>query len=264
MRVGSLERGSICATLDIWMVSSFSTIPPGSPIRGRVWRLATLIPCTIIRESAGSTRNTSPILPLSRPVMTTTLSPFLILSFAIARHSQDLRGQRHDLHESARPQLAGDGAENARADRFALMSDEHGGIAVEADRAAIGATDLFCRANDNRAVYVALFDAAARDRFLHRNYDDIANRCGLALGAAQYFDALDSASAGVVGDVEICLHLNHAASPSFPIGSGGRSTAPSTGDAFPTSAPGRLGATSPRPPSTTQCLRFEMGRLSSI
>src|SRR5215831_20798262 len=105
------------------------------------------------------------------------------------------------------------------------MSNQHGGVAVEADRAAVGATDLFCRTNDNRTVYVSLFDAAARDRFLHRNYDDIADRCGLALGAAQYFDTLDSASAGVVGDVEICLHLNHAASSSFPIDSGGRSAA---------------------------------------
>src|SRR6516225_434080 len=199
----------------IWVVSSFSTIPPGSPMRGRVWRLATLTPCTITRASAGNTRRTSPDLPLSRPVMTTTLSPFLIFNFAIAwaLDSQDLRGQRHDPHEPTRPQLAGDRTENARADRLALMGDQHSGIAVEADRAAIGAADLLRRAHDDRTMHVALLNAATRDRLLNRNDNDVTNRCGLALGSAQYFDALDSARARVVSDVEVCLHLNHGASP---------------------------------------------------
>src|SRR5271169_5948280 len=194
------------------MVSSFSTIPPGSPMRGRVWRLATLTPA-----SAGNTRRTSPVLPLSRPVMTTTLSPFLIFNLAMAwaLYSQDLGGQRHDPHEPARPQLAGDRAKNARADRLALVGDQHGGVAVEADRAAIGPADLLRRAHDDRAMHVALLDAAARDRLLNRNDDDVSDRCGLALGSAQYFDALDSTCARVVGDVEVCLHLNHAASPLF-------------------------------------------------
>jgi hypothetical protein len=30
-----------------------------------------------------------------------------------------------------------------------------------------------------------------------------------ALGAAQHLDAHDTTSAGIVGDVEVCLHLNH-------------------------------------------------------
>src|ERR1700682_3509252 len=97
------------------MVNSFSTIPPGSPMRGRVWRFARWTPCTMARDSAGNTRSTSPVLPLSRPVMTITLSPFLIFNFAMATapDSQHLGGQRHDLHESARTQLASDRTEDA-------------------------------------------------------------------------------------------------------------------------------------------------------
>ena len=47
---------------------------------GLVWRLTRLTPATIARPSVGLTDVTSPERPLSRPVRTTTLSPFLILA----------------------------------------------------------------------------------------------------------------------------------------------------------------------------------------
>src|SRR6516225_12457471 len=139
------------------------------------------------------------------------------------------------------------------------MGDQHSGVAVEADRAAIGAADFLCCAHDDRAMHVALLDAAARDCLLDRNNDDVANRCGPALGSAQYLDALDTACAGVVGDVEIRLHLNHAASPLFSVRCAARSTVLSTAGATPAAATTRRPlATSSGPPSTTQCFRFEI------
>src|SRR6185437_3794278 len=196
---------------------SFSTMPPCWPGDWRVCRFTMLTPCTMTRSSATSTRSTSPLLPLSRPVRTTTLSPFLILSFAISEH---LGRQRHDLHELARAQLARDRPEDARADRLALLGDQHRGVAVEADRAAVRPADLLGRAHDHRLMHVALLDAAARDRLLDRDDDDVAHGGRLALRAAQHLDALDAPRARIVGHIEIGLHLDHDASP-LGAGSGG-------------------------------------------
>src|ERR1700719_1385918 len=190
-----------------------------------------LTPWTTTRSTSRSTRNTSPLLPLSRPVTTTTLSPFLILNFTAM--SEHLGRQRHDLHELARAQLARHRPEDARADRLALFRDEDRGIAVEADGAAVGAADLLRRAHDHRLVHIALLDAAARDRLLDRDDDDVAHRRRLALRAAQHLDALDATRAGIVGDIEIGLHLDHGAPPPAPSNA----------------------------PSTTQRLFFETGRL---
>src|SRR6201991_1160249 len=101
-------------------------------------------PCTIRRFSSRSTFRTSPVLPLSRPGITTTLSPFLIFSFVAIlpnpSRSEHFRCQRDDLHDLLRTELAGHRAEDAGADRLALLVDQHGRIAVEADRAAVGPT----------------------------------------------------------------------------------------------------------------------------
>src|SRR5205085_5160223 len=146
-------------------------MPPGSPIRGFECRLATWTPCTISRLSLGKTRSTSPLLPLSRPLITTTVSPFLIFIFGMVTASQHLGGQRDDLHEPAGAQFARHRPEDAGPDRLALPADQHRRVAVEADRAAVGAPDLLGGADDHGAVDVALFDAAARDRLLHRDDD---------------------------------------------------------------------------------------------
>src|SRR5713226_7345521 len=181
----------------MWIVNSLSTMPPGSPMRGLVCRRAMWTPWTMSRPSPGMTRSTSPDLPLSRPLMTTTLSPFLIFSFGIGL--QHLGGERDDLHEAAGAQFACHRAKDAGPDRLALMGHQDGGIAVEADRAAVGAADLLRGAHDDGAVDIAFLDPAARDRLLDRDDDDIADPGGLALRAAQYLDALDPPRAGIVG-----------------------------------------------------------------
>src|SRR5712671_1576525 len=206
----------------MWIAASFSTMPPAWPAAGRVWRFIMLTPWTTTRSTSRSTRSTSPLLPLSRPVMTTTLSPFLILNFAAM--SEHLGRQRHDLHELARAQLARHRSEDARADRLALFRDEDRGVAVEADGAAVRPANLLRRAHDHRLMDVALLDAAARDRLLDRDDDDVADRRRPAMRAAQHLDALDAARAGIVGDVEIGLHLDHGRStfPGRSRGGGGR------------------------------------------
>src|ERR1700737_3130274 len=104
------------------------------------------------------------------------------------------------------------------------MGDQNRCVAIEADRTAIGAADLLCRPHDDRAVHVALLDPTARDCLLDRDDDYVANRCGLAFGSSQHLDALCAACARVVGDVEIGLHLDHAASPPCSTGSTAGST----------------------------------------
>src|SRR5262249_48621324 len=76
---------------------------------------------------------------------------------------------------------------------------------------AVGTLDVLADAHDDGLHHLALLDAAARDRLLHRNDDDVADGGVFALGAAQHLDAHDAARAGIVGDVEVGLHLDHDA-----------------------------------------------------
>ena len=125
-------------------------------------------------------------------------------------------GKIHE-HVLAGAKLARYGAEYPGADGLALRGDEHRGVAVEADRAAIGAVDLLGRANDHGAVDVALLDAATGDRLLDGHDDDVADRGAAAARTAQELDALNPAGAGVVGHIEVGLRPDHdAAVPSAP------------------------------------------------
>src|SRR5215471_15479222 len=202
------------------------------------------------RASTGNTRNTSPVLPLSRPAMTTTLSPFLILSFGMIiplGASQHFRRQRDDLHEPTRPQFTGYRTKDARSDRLSLTGDQYSGV------------------------HIAFFDPTARDRLFDRYDDHVAHGRCLAFRAAQHFDALHSARPGIVGDVEIGLHLDHVAPPPGSAVSPARpgctrSVRPTSAEAASaiSAAMRRPGAASPGPLITTQHLRLEIGRLSSI
>src|SRR5690348_9173489 len=105
---------------------------------------------TTTLPSSGSTRVTLPDLPRSRPATTSTLSPFRIFLFnADDMTSQHLGGERNDLHESLRAELASDRPEDAGTDRLVLVVDEDSGIVVEADVRAVGAADLLRGANDH-------------------------------------------------------------------------------------------------------------------
>src|SRR5215217_547516 len=122
-----------------------------------------LMPCTTTRFSVGRTLVTLPVRPLSLPVRTTTLSPFLILAAML----QDLRCQRDDLHVVLGAQFARNRAEDPRADRLVLLVDDDSGRLVKADDRAVLALDVLCGAHDDGANDVALLHAAAGDGNLH-------------------------------------------------------------------------------------------------
>src|SRR3954466_433291 len=114
-----------------------------------------------------------------------------------------------------RAQLAGDRAEDTGADRLLVVVDEDGRVRIEADRRPVRTMDVLGGADDDRLVDVALLDAAAGRRFLHRHDDDVADAGETALRAAQHLDALDALRAAIVGDVEVGLHLDHRSNSFF-------------------------------------------------
>src|SRR5262249_32641167 len=150
------------------------------------------------------------VLPLSLPVSTTTRSPFLILA---AMGLENLRRERDDFHVVLGAELAGHWSEDAGADRLRLIVDEHGGIAVEADDAGGRPANVLGGAHHHCLHHVALLDAAAGDRLLDRDDDDVADGSIFPLRAAEHLDAHDASRAGIVGDVEIGLHLDHCSYP---------------------------------------------------
>src|SRR5205814_617534 len=121
-----------------------------------------LRPSTKTRLFLGSTAFTVPVLPLSLPVITLTVSPLRILtrwatSYRASRVEpqqagrdsgevtislQDLRSQRDDLHEVAVAQLARHRPEDARAARVVGGVDDHRGVLVEGDVGAVLAAEL--------------------------------------------------------------------------------------------------------------------------
>src|SRR6201999_3953649 len=106
-------------------------------------------------------------------------------------------------------QFAGDRSEDAGADRLALGVDQHRGIAVEADQAAVGTAHALGGAHDHGLEHFALLHAAARNGFLHRHHDDVADIGIAAVRTAQNLDAHNALGAAVIGDIELSLHLNH-------------------------------------------------------
>src|SRR6185503_2310489 len=69
------------------------------------------------------------------------------------------------------------------------------------------------RAHHHGVVDLALLHPAARRGLLHAHLDEVADGRIAPLRAAHHLDALDRARAGIVGDVQYGLHLNHCGSP---------------------------------------------------
>src|SRR3712207_3195591 len=162
-------------------------------------------PSTNTRSFFGSVRMTLPVLPLSLPEITTTSSSVRM------RMSEHLRGERDDAHEAAVAQLARDRPEDAGAARRVLGVDDHGGVLVERDVRAVVAPELLLRAHDDRLDDLALLDRPLRGGLLDGGGDDVAHARVAAAGAAHDADAEDLPCAGVVGDLEPGLVLDHRA-----------------------------------------------------
>src|SRR5215203_7119805 len=152
-----------------------------------------------------------PVLPLSLPEITMTSSS--VRSFI----SEHLRSERDDLHEPAVPQLAGHRPEDARAARVVLGVDDHGGVLVERDVRAVLAPELLLRAHDDGLDDLALLDRPLGGGRLDGGGDDVPDARVAAARAALDADAEDLAGAGVVGDLEPCLVLDHFARSSTSV-----------------------------------------------
>src|SRR3954468_4483382 len=168
-----------------------------------------LTPSTTTRSFLGSTRSTLPVLPRSLPLMTMTSSSRRISPAPAIL--EPLRGERDDLHVVAVAQLAGHRPEDARAARVARGVDDHGGVLVEGDVRAVVAPELLLRAHDDGLDDLALLDGALRAGLLDRRGDHVTDVRVAALGPALHADDEDLAGAGVVGDLEACLVLDHLA-----------------------------------------------------
>src|SRR3954447_12946441 len=149
---------------------------------------------------------TLPVLPLSLPEMTITLSSVLI-----RMASEHLRSERDDLHEPAVAQLARHGAEDARAARVVLGVDDHGRVLVEGDVGAVLAPELLLRAHDDGLDDIALLDRPVRVGLLDRGHDDVPHARVATARAAHDADGEDLARARVVGHAQPGLVLDHLA-----------------------------------------------------
>src|SRR3954452_8684815 len=193
---------------------SLSMMPPCIVALVAFWCfLATLIPSTMTLPASGNTRVTLPVLPRSLPLRTFTWSPFLILRPAMSDH---LRCERHDLHELLVPELTAHRAEDTGAARVHLVVDQHGGVLVEADVAAVGTALLLLHPDDDALHDLALLDGRAGDGVLDGGDEDVADAGVAPLGAAEHADAEDLLGPTVVRDSEARLLLDHRTTSPFP------------------------------------------------
>src|SRR5215213_3584451 len=146
-----------------------------------------------------------PVLPLSLPEITMTSSS--VRSFI----SEHLRSQRNDLHEPAVAQLARDRSEDAGPARVVLGVDDHRGVLVERDVGPVLAPESLLRAHDDGLYDLALLDRSLRRGLLDGGGDDVPHARVAAARASHHADAEDLARAGVVGDAETGLVLDHFA-----------------------------------------------------
>src|SRR5947207_6788382 len=181
-------------------------------VRMRVCFLTRFTPSTSTLSSLGYAAMTLPLRPLSRPAMTTTVSPFL--TFMALHH---LRRQRDDFHVALPPQLPADRAEDTRTTRVAALLDDDGGVLVELDVRAVGAPLLLGGADDDGPDDVALLHAGTRDGVLDGRHDDIADARVAPAGATEYPDAQDLPGSGVVGDAQSRLLLDHVSLLRLPV-----------------------------------------------
>src|SRR5260221_12212273 len=194
---GGPQLGHTTIILEMAMGDSCSAIPPlmyrcGL---GRTF-FFTIITCsTSTLLVPGKTRSTRPCLPLSRPVITFTVSLRLMSTLicivclqpladllllppeksCLARFVsyrapllQNFRRQRNNLQKFLFPQLAGHGAEHARANRLPGFVNQHCRILIKANVCAVAAAMLFALAHDHALHHCALLGCAVRRRLFHR------------------------------------------------------------------------------------------------
>src|SRR6185295_11681951 len=176
-------------TFEIAIRPSFSAIQPliCLPGFGRVCRLIMPTPSTRILPWWRSTCSTRPVLPLSLPAITFTVSSFLSLVFRLtfgaftcrrgiflAIFLKHLGRERNDLHELLVAQFARYRPEHARSHRLANFVDQHGCVRIETNVRSIFATRFFPHPDDYAAHHFPFFHLRLRSGFLHTRGDNVA------------------------------------------------------------------------------------------
>src|SRR5262249_6343104 len=100
-------------------------------------------------------------------------------------------------------------AEDACAAGVLLVVDQHQGVAVEADVAAVVAARRVLAADHHALDDIAGLDVAAGDGLLDAGDDDVAQPGVATPRAAEHLDAHHLLGAGVIRDVEVGILLNH-------------------------------------------------------
>jgi len=190
------------ATFDTWTDASLSMMPPDVPFCGfgLVCRFTTLMPSTTTLPRSASTSRTLPRWPRFRPARTTTSSPFLILLVAIAL--QDLRCQRHDLHEMIPAQFPRNGTKNSRSNRLELICQQNHCISIEPNQGTIGTTHSLSCAHNYRIVHLAFSDLSSRNGLLDGNLYNIANPGIATFRSTKHLDAHKPTGSTVVGRIK--------------------------------------------------------------
>src|ERR1035441_4657830 len=104
-------------------------MPPGSLPRARVCLFTILSPSTRTPSFLKRTLSTLPVLLLSLPVITITVSPFFTCRFFPGIFYSPkillkyLRGKGNNFHELLGPEFSGNRSEYTGADRFFLVID---------------------------------------------------------------------------------------------------------------------------------------------
>src|SRR5687767_5115036 len=183
-----------------------------------------LIPSTVSRPVFGNTRSTFPSFPLSSPRITRTVSPRVmgivtrstrrawrvaffaparsVLRYFRMRMSDDLRGERHYLHVLLVAKLARHGPEDTGCPGLALVVDDHDGILIEPDVAAVLTARLLHGPHYYRASDVRLLHRAVRQRVLDRDDHEIAKAGVPPSCAAKDADDERAFGARVVRDLD--------------------------------------------------------------
>src|SRR5258708_9328998 len=119
------------------------------------------------------------------------------------------RRERDDAHDPLLAQLPAHWAEDARSSRVAAVPDQHGCVLVEPDVRAVAAATLVACAYQDGLDHVALLDARTRQGVLDGGHDDVTDACVSPARAAEHTNAQELFGAGVVGDLEPRLLLDH-------------------------------------------------------
>src|SRR5215210_5520207 len=122
---------------------------------------------------------------------------------------QHLRSERDYPRVTLIPELAGDGAEDARPARGAVVVDNDARVLAKPYVRPVVPARLFLRPDHDGLDDLALADPAARRRLLHGRDDHVADPRVPPLGAAENPDGQDASRPRVVGHPQSCFVLDH-------------------------------------------------------